>query len=156
MILLDHVGITATQHGATLDQLSTFRKLIRLFMVYHGGVCIGGDEQTAAIAKAEGLRVEGHPPIRKAKMSKVLDVYDFMYPPEEYLERNLAIVYASGSGIGLPQRTSEDLRSGTWYTIRRFRVWKKPLAIIWPDGSMTLERGMDIVLKNRGYVLHSG
>jgi hypothetical protein len=136
-----HIGVTGTQKGGTAAQLYTFKLLIKHGNVYRGGVCIGADEQTAVIAKAEGLYLIGHPPIKLSKKSKLLDIYDEMCEPKEYLDRDVDIAVKSSAGIGVPKGFEEEMRSGTWYTIRRFRGFKVPSAIIWPDGSILFENG---------------
>lgn len=140
--MIDCVGITGTQKGATEKQLVIFRLLIKHCRKYRGGVCIGADEQTAIISKEEfGLYCIGHLPSNPIKMSRRLDVYNELMPTEPYLERNWNIAYTSTAGIGLPKAFQEENRSGTWYTVRRFRWLRKPLAIIWPDGSILFEHG---------------
>jgi hypothetical protein len=41
--------------------------------------------------------------------------------------------------ISAPAGISEELRSGTWTTIRYTRKMKIPLSIVWPDGYITHE-----------------
>lgn len=143
--MIEHVGITGTQHGATPSQLYMFRRLIQKCRRYHGGVCVGADEQTAIIAKREfGLITYGHPPLNKSKMSKVLDVYDVIMEAKEYLDRNDDIAQWANAGIVIPQGFKEELRSGTWATYRRFMKYTRPTAVIWPDGTVKYE--------NRGIV----
>lgn len=60
--------------------------------------------------------------------------------PKPYLVRNKDIVNASEGMLAAP-RGPEELRSGTWSTIRYARKCRKKVLIMWPDGSETWEAG---------------
>lgn len=141
------VGGTGSQHGCTPQQLSTFQRFISIAKSYRNGVCIGADEQTSVIAHEAGVEVIGYPPIKPNKRSKRLDLYNRLFPPKPYLERNTDIVLDSKVIIALPSSGKEQLRSGTWATVRRARFFKKPLAIILPDGNVSYERDADKIFQ---------
>lgn len=56
-------------------------------------------------------------------------------PAKPPLIRNHDIVNNVELMIACPFETTEQLRSGTWATIRYTRKQKKHLIIIWPDGT---------------------
>lgn len=57
--------------------------------------------------------------------------------PAPYLERNAAIVQSTLELIATPGETVEQVRSGTWATIRQARRRRRPTTIVWPDGTYT-------------------
>lgn len=57
-----------------------------------------------------------------------------MLHPRPYLDRNHDIVDATDVLIAVPNSVKEELRSGTWATIRYAKRTKQPLMVIPPDG----------------------
>ena len=55
------------------------------------------------------------------------------------LDRNRDIVDACDVLIATPKDFVEELRSGTWATVRYARKQRKPLVIVWPNGETTTE-----------------
>ncbi len=53
--------------------------------------------------------------------------------------RDKDIVNPAERMIAAPAGTTEELRSGTWATIRYARKKKVPLSIVWPDGTISYE-----------------
>jgi hypothetical protein len=51
------------------------------------------------------------------------------------LDRNKMMVDDCEALIATPRLMVEELRSGTWSTIRYARKCRKPVHIVWPDGS---------------------
>ncbi len=130
------VGFTGTQRGMTEAQ---WRGLWSLLTArtgnFHQGDCIGSDWQAAIAARAAGLRVIGHPPDNDSK--RAFFPANEWREPLSYLERNHAIVRASKEMIATPGEFEEQLRSGTWATIRFARKVGRPLHVIYPDGVVT-------------------
>jgi hypothetical protein len=56
------------------------------------------------------------------------------------LERNKDIVRDSNLLVAAPPTSEEIKRSGTWHTIRHARKMNVPKVIVWPDGSLTIEK----------------
>jgi hypothetical protein len=145
-----HVGFTGTRRGMTPEQQSAVAKLIftirrssRAQLVAHHGDCIGSDatfyrlvmEDKADIGR---WRVVCHPPTGNGFRAHLGG--DEVREPIHPLMRNSVIVRESTLMIATPAEWTEQRRGGTWYTIRRSRMWERPLAIIWRDGSTTMER----------------
>lgn len=57
-----------------------------------------------------------------------------VHPPAPPLVRNERIVLACDRIVACP-RGAEELRSGTWATVRKAREHGKHTLIIWPDGT---------------------
>lgn len=128
------VGFTGTQRGMTEAQWSTLWGLlvVRAPGDFHEGDCIGADEQAAKGARLAGFRIIGHPPINSSK--RAFFPTDEEWPPAEYLARNKTIVNRSQEMIATPGDFEEQLRSGTWSTIRYARRVGCPCHVILPDG----------------------
>lgn len=134
-----HVGFTGTQVGMTEAQFTRVSRILASWggWVHHGD-CIGADKQFHDIAHARGIKVAIHPPTHSGK--RAFCVGDVCHVPADYLTRNRQIVDASLGLIGTPKSFEEELRSGTWATIRYARRSKKPVVIVWPDGSVSNEK----------------
>lgn len=137
------IGFTGTQHGMTEPQFSA---LLRLFKVedndyegrveFHHGDCIGADEEADAEAWGMNWRVILHPPIENRKRAYCESHEERIALP--YLVRNHAIVDETEALYATPHGP-EELRSGTWATIRYARKAGKPVHIVWPDGTESNE-----------------
>lgn len=138
-----HVGFTGTQQGMTDAQ---FNKIGSWFerrpdITLHHGDCIGADADAHELASCWGVRVEIHPPDidRKRAFCKGAAV---VHPPAPYLIRNIHIVDATEVLIATPkEETGEEIRSGTWATVRAARKAKKRVVIVRPSGRVEVEPG---------------
>ena len=136
------IGVTATQKGMTPAQVNVGRAILVHLgaRIMHNGWCIGGDEDFLRLANELRLQeVFAHQPERKAKMTKYVppQVPVTWLPPLPYLERNHNIVRRSTMMLAAPGEMTEQLRSGTWATIRYARapIMRRPIYIIYPDGN---------------------
>ena len=141
------IGFTGTQEGMTKEQFKTVCKILihfkkNRYMVpisFHHGCCIGADEQSHVIASSLGYPIVLHPPINTSKKIAYPQwCYFLRFEPKPYLERNHEIVDNSYLLIAVP-KGEEELRSGTWSTIRWARKQNKHILIIKPDGKITHE-----------------
>ena len=142
------IGFTGTQHGITNEQryaLNVYLKVAvnsNFEVEFHHGDCIGADKQFHELL--ESLKVPHivnqkiiiHPPIKNIK--RAFCKSDFILEPKDYLDRNKDIVNASEILIATPKEFEEQLRSGTWSTIRYCTKQKKQAFIIFPNGIMRL------------------
>lgn len=130
------VGFTGTQRGMTEAQWCALWPLLlcRAPGEFHEGDCIGADEQAAGMAREAGFRVVGHPPVVQAK--RAFFPVDEWRPAALYLERNHNIVDACEVLLATPGEFVEQLRSGTWATIRYARRVGRPTLVIFPDGRL--------------------
>lgn len=132
------VAFTGTQIGCTDAQVAALaRTLVALGCgVLHHGDCIGADEVAHRVARAMGARIELHPPRNGSKRARCEMLRGEVVRPEgEYLARNRAIVDAGEVLVACPrEETGEELRSGTWATVRYARRLGRPVLIIRPSG----------------------
>jgi len=143
MNIVDNIkacGVTGTQDGATPQQERSFGYLLGLWEIerFHHGDCVGADAQTHAIVrKFENIKIHIHPPVKDIK--RAFCTGDIVYEVRAYLARNHDIVNAVDVLIALPKGFGEELRSGTWATVRYARRKRIPICIIWPDGRIDAE-----------------
>lgn len=124
------VGITATRKGLTPYQKTALEAKLRELKAVslHHGDCQGGDADAHEIGRKLHLFIVGHLPSNPSQ--RALCDFDEIRYPKPYLERNRNIVNESDYMIALPSSSQEELRSGTWATIRYARRGKKGLVII--------------------------
>lgn len=134
------IGFTGTQEGMTEMQSQFVYDLLMTIEPdeVHHGCCIGADEQfdNLLIYSPKYIDIHGHPPLNQSKMADC--DCDVMHEPKEYLERNHDIVDATDALIAAP-KGPEELRSGTWATVRYARTLGRPIYIVWPEGRITTE-----------------
>jgi len=118
-----NIGFTGTRHGMTKPQQATLAGLLRdREGEFHHGDAIGADQEAAQLAYVYGYRVVPHRPTG--------------HRSEDYLARNREIVNAVAELYAAPYGDQEELRSGTWATVRYARKAWLPVTIIWPDGTL--------------------
>jgi hypothetical protein len=142
------VGFTGTENGLTIIQNN--RVIIELTKIYHQnaefhhGWCVGADEQVMRIAYAMGYKIVAHPGVEKSgrldthKRARS-DYNSIKKAPKFYLDRNKDIVNDTERLIACPYEKHEVLRSGTWATVRYARTQKRPIMVIYRDGSVKEE-----------------
>lgn len=136
-----HIGFTGTQHGMTDVQAERVAALVQHRDFYaHHGCCVGADEQFDMIVRlAKNFRGVVHhpcdPPDKQMTIRPDL-LRDAVRPIRKPLVRNMDIVIESHVMIGAPREMRPQRRSGTWTTIGYAREAKKPMWIVFPNGSM--------------------
>jgi len=136
------VGFTGTQDGMTnLQKQLTFDEVMMLDPdEAHHGCCVGADFEFDGLLDFTSVEtVIGHPPIKTFKMARCN--CDIFRDAKDYLDRNKDIVTETNWLIAAP-KGPEELRSGTWSTVRYARRLGKPITIIWPNGIIERERGV--------------
>jgi len=134
------VGFTGTQEGMTGQQESKLTKLLSVISdlygrsEFHHGDCIGADAMAHTIAIRLEYNIVVHPPINEVKRAHVIN-YKHIHTPKEYIARNHAIVDACDVLLATPKTINEELRSGTWATVRYARKQRKTAIVIYPNGS---------------------
>ena len=129
----NHIGFTGTQRKLPKTRYDALRaKLLPLHgysIVLHHGDCIGSDRMAHIIAKDLGFKIHIHPPIDRLKRANMKgDIIEKAYP---YLQRNKFIVDACGLIIAMPKNPNEEeLRSGTWATVRYARKVGKRVVFV--------------------------
>lgn len=137
------IGFTGTQKGMSKPQYQLVDSLLNdtineygVEKVHHG-MCIGADLEFHNLCRSKGLYIIGHPGVTgfgKRWNRADCDV-DEIEPEMEFLHRNQKIVDACHLLLATPKSEYEELRSGTWATIRRARKAETiGLIVIDPNG----------------------
>lgn len=125
-------GFTGTQQNMTLAQYGVVRDVLTNGALHHGD-CIGSDALAHQIGRLNGLWIVGHPPDNDTK--RAFCDFDEVRNPLPYIKRDHEIVDESELLIATPGQFIEQLRSGTWATIRYARKIDRPRLIVYPDGT---------------------
>lgn len=142
--------MTSAQKQTLFDRVMMFVGDDPKDWVFHHGDCVGGDATFDALAEAvEVGAIHIHPGVDSNGMSPNRaycgdygnnayrdDPDTVWYPAKPYLERNDDIAEASDVLIACPKAKEEQLRSGTWSTVRRARKRGKLVILIYPDGTV--------------------
>lgn len=128
------VSFTGTQRGMTpLQKAMLVGALARLCpSEFHHGDCIGADAEAHEIVRRESPNtvIFTHPPIVEKKRAGCRG--DYSFSPKDYLTRNRELVAICEELIAAPKMRAEELRSGTWATVRYARRAGKKVHFIWP------------------------
>lgn len=143
------IGFTGTQHGMNGYQMFTVKAILqdawaRGFRFFRHGDCIGSDEQAHEIAYGLGYMVTVHPPINPNKRAWMgfedhmpfwtnPGIRILVLPAKDYIPRNHDIVDNSIEMIATPHESHEQLRSGTWATVRYARRCGKLKYLVLPN-----------------------
>jgi hypothetical protein len=130
------VGFTGTRDGMTEGQKRGLRSLLKTIRAshLHHGDCVGADADAHAIAQELGIKVETHPPTDK-KLRAFCEGADVEHDAAPYLHRNKNIVDSTKILIATPKTPVEEIKSGTWSTIRYARKQEqRSVVVIPPDG----------------------
>lgn len=139
------LGFTGTQEKPTVRQIRTVAQamvchcLIEYLPVeFHHGDCVGADYYAHLLARALWFKIWIHPPTDESRRAFCNAMPERILPAKPFLERNKDIVEATEILIAAP-RGPEEVRSGTWSTVRYARKRGRPIYICWPDGRLTFE-----------------
>ena len=128
-------GFTGTRNGMTEHQKQTLELILRDCTKpasFHHGGCRGADRQAHCVAfLLTSVVVYPGDADRYRKWEQHLDTCE-LRPWKPYLERNHDIVDACEILIAAPKSLTEELRSGTWATIRYARKIGRPVIILDP------------------------
>lgn len=132
------VGVTGTELGMSDRQMASFWWLLDTIkpMGLRHGDCLGVDVQAAQIADSLKIPTFSHPGfnpmypdvIRFRAFHNSTTVYD----PKPFLKRDEDIARNVVLLIACPLELKEELRSGTWATIRYARKAGTPRIILLP------------------------
>lgn len=142
------IGFTGTQKGMTQEQVFTFYNFLQEHKdinEFHHGQCIGTDVDSHKIIRGQHhltrklnnflsqIKIVIHLSIDTKKVERV-ELPFKIKEPKPYLERNKDIVNETDLLIACPKSDKEELRSGTWSTIRYAKKMNKKVIIIYPNG----------------------
>jgi predicted Rossmann fold nucleotide-binding protein DprA/Smf involved in DNA uptake len=83
-----------------------------------------------------GYQIMLHPPTNSSERAWREVPKHMRCEKKPFLERNKDIVLETASLIAAPDATEEQMRSGTWSTVRFPRKLGKPVFLILPDGTV--------------------
>lgn len=137
------IGFTGTRRGMTDKQKDGIAACLAFTFLpgseFHHGDCIGADEEAAAIANDIGYIIVAHPGFGMGKdQGSIMRAYskhnDRVLMPETYTSRNQHIVDVADELYAAPHEATEQLRSGTWSTIRKARKKRIYVGVVGPNG----------------------
>lgn len=123
------IGFTGNRHGITDNQKEEIIKILDKYnnLIVSHGDCVGSDTDFHNICvnyrnihPNKKIRIDIYPP--NYPKFRSFNKGDLIMDEKSYLERNLDIVKNSSILIACPiDKNKEELRSGTWSTIRKAR-----------------------------------
>lgn len=126
------IGFTGTQKGMSKRQITALTRLVlNLQMIeFHHGDCLGADAEAHEIVYNMNTKTEIiiHPPSDPSK--RAFKKGDETKEELPYLERNHKIVDDTHLLIAATSSLREELRSGTWATVRYARQIGRPVLIL--------------------------
>ncbi len=136
------VGVTGTRNEITTKQIIRGIELLKLYYekddsFLHHGCCIGVDATMAIAALTIGYRLHAFPGPYSQYFSKLAyDISEIRHEQNDFLDRNKTIIDYSQFLIEFPARMGEELRSGTWATVRYAEKHNVSVIVVFPDGSI--------------------
>ena len=136
--VVEWVGFTGTADPTTVAQREAFHDWLQGQEPgeFHHGDCVNADADAGTIAFILGWTVVLHPPSNESK--RAFSSFHYAMPAKPYLDRNHDIVDATKILCAMP-KGREELRSGTWATVRYARKLKRPVVFFWPNGTLSTE-----------------
>lgn len=132
-------GFTGTREGMTNAQKDKVTQILLDWNVIeaHHGDCVGADADFDKLARQHGAVVIVHPP--EDSRLRAYCTTAIVYPEKPYLSRNRDIVVCSDLLIATPKDATEQIKGGTWYTVRYARKHGSTVIVVWPDGSTLVD-----------------
>lgn len=137
------IGFTGTQVGMNSIQQYSLIRLLDYTDIkqFHHGDCVGADARAHDIVKMfHGILRIIHPPSDSNKRAFCAEPgpWDIVLRPKPYLVRNRDIVRETDELIAAPRTRHEELRSGTWATVRFAKKMGKKVTILYPNGAVDI------------------
>lgn len=126
------IGFTGNRYGLRPDQKTQIEDLLDKYdhiTVSHGD-CVGSDTdfhklcmRYKRVHPEKTVKIHIYPPDNP--VLRAFNKGDVVMPEKQYLDRNMDIIKNCSVLIGCPvDKNKEELRSGTWSTIRQARKLK--------------------------------
>lgn len=140
------IGFTGTRHGMTDPQRRTVHAVLNLYFVadaqFHHGDCLGSDAQAHFIARHLNYQIRIHPPTDPK--FRAYCCAGVILAPKDNITRNHDIVDMTRILVATPRSATEEMRSGTWATIRYARTKHRKIIIITPNGYTLTAGGAEV------------
>lgn len=138
------ISFTGTQKGMTSYQKMSFLKVMQFLKAkrnvthFNHGDCIGADADAHEIVSNIDIPIHIYPGTDKrgASPKRAFCINGTTHKAQEYLIRNKKMVDLCTVLVACPAESIEQLRSGTWSTIRYAKKIKIPIVTIYPDGTI--------------------
>jgi predicted Rossmann fold nucleotide-binding protein DprA/Smf involved in DNA uptake len=117
--------MSAKQKEALQDLLASYKGAF-----LHHGDAVGADAEAHDIAIAIGCLIVIHPPTNETY--RAFKTATDVRAPKPYLNRNRDIVWETVLLIAAPSEMTEQLRSGTWSTVRYARRLGRQVHLLAP------------------------
>lgn len=145
------LGFTGTRNGLTAAQRNSLGSVFEMLpdQLIHGGA-IGADTEFDEWFKRNAwsttLKVDIYPADQRRREYWLfkygtdfpwLEIHQAMPP----LDRNQIIAQRCDHLLACPHTFEQQLRSGTWATVRYARAAWKPITLLLPDGTIKRETG---------------
>jgi hypothetical protein len=149
------VGFTGTRKGMTAIQMSAVMECLDKLpgaLEVHHGCCVGADAELVRYLselnkgeRAGQIKIIGHPStVRGMVDEESVELSHELTMPGAPLDRNKRIVLSSSFLLACPDTDEEQLRSGTWMTVRYAARIARPVRVVGPTGAVRPYRaGMD-------------
>jgi SAM-dependent methyltransferase len=136
------LGFTGSRKDGTEQQIESVESFLResTARVFVHGCCRGWDRRFHKIVRR--LKPDGFIiglPGDEGQHEWAEQSCDAFAVPVPYLERNKRIVRTAAEMLACPGTMEEELRSGTWATVRYARKARRRLILVWPDGKVEEE-----------------
>lgn len=145
------IGFTGTRNGMAPEQEEAVRHIFAKLATQHPpnqielhhGDAIGADAQAARIAKAFGFRVVAHPGYNPrnpedTKWRAFSPHNDEIREPKPFVARDHDIVDETERMVATPAGRTEELRSGTWTTVRYAKKRSREIELCLPNAKIPL------------------
>jgi len=136
---INSISFTGTRQGMTEEQKASLKALLRAHKptIFVHGDCVGADEEAHQVALECGIeKIHKRPADVDSTKRAFTKEGEVIAEAKDPLDRNRDIVNDSDLLIATPSKEFEELRSGTWATIRFAKRQNKHVTIIWPDGGV--------------------
>lgn len=126
------IGFTGSREGMSQHQKEQF--VLKMFELlpseFHHGDCDGADAEAHDIVREflPKVKIIVYPPLSFRR--RAMKQGDVIMEPEGYIKRDYRIVNSVDFLIGAPKTDTEQIRSGSWTTIRYARKIDKPYVIL--------------------------
>jgi hypothetical protein len=130
--VLMRIGFTGTRRGMTKRQKIALSDLLSSYAatILHHGDAIGADAEAHEIAVGLGCAIVIHPPA--VETQRAFKAATEIRAAKPYLVRNKDIVRETALLIAAPAESVEQLRSGTWSTVRYARRLGRQIRLLTP------------------------
>lgn len=130
------VGMTEAQYHATAAVVDGFiRTSEGQTVVGLHGDCVGADHHFDVICERAELPRWKYPGNLTQYVAHTAALA--LYGPRPPLERNETIVRDCRTLVACPRGQEEEIRSGTWTTVRRAYKMRRPITLVFPDGTVS-------------------